>query len=259
MPRLELTDPLEADGVRGGPGAWQAETLSRGPSLEAVGLGPSGDALWTPGAKDLGALPPGGAGAAAPSLGPATASALSYTEAPVSHAEEEEDDRSWWARWNSSLLGISISVQSFNVLMVAAFTRLPRDISGWDQPRFKGLRYNFTRGPRVDNDRYMFNWVAHPLAGSEYYMIGRNRGLGPWEGLAYAAAMSAFFEFFVESVYEQASWQDLWITPVAGMVLGELRWQAKKALEDPSTGKPRGTVRKILYVILDPLDPIYNL
>jgi hypothetical protein len=172
---------------------------------------------------------------------------------------EEYDERSWWTRWNASLVGVTVTVQTFHVLMVAAFTRLPTEVSGWDQPRFHGLRDNFIRGPRVDNDRYVFNWVAHPLGGSEFYMIGRNRGLTPWEGLAYAAFMSTFFEFFVESVFERASWQDLWITPVAGMALGELRWQAKKALEDPKTGKPIGTWKKILYVVLDPFDPIYNL
>jgi hypothetical protein len=139
------------------------------------------------------------------------------------------------------------------------FTLLPADVSGWHDPQFEGFKSNFTKGPRVDNDRFFFNYLAHPLSGSEYYITGRNRGLTPWEGLAYSAGMSTFFEFFIEASYERASWQDLWITPVAGFVVGELRWQGKKALEDPKTGKPEGILNKILYVVLDPFDPLYNL
>jgi hypothetical protein len=178
---------------------------------------------------------------------------------PMQEGDEPIDDRSWWARWNSSIWGVSITVQGVAVIMLLGFTRLPSEVSGWSEPRFEGLKGNFTKGPRVDNDRIIFNYVGHPLAGSEFHVIARNRGLNAWESLAYGFAMSTFFEFFVESAYERASWQDLWITPVSGMVFGELRWQAKKALEDKSTGKPKGTLNQILYVVLDPFDPIFNL
>lgn len=169
------------------------------------------------------------------------------------------DDRSGWARWNASLWGVTATVLTFDVVMVIGFTLLPSDVTGWGEPRFNGLKKNFTVGPRVDNDRFLFNYVAHPLAGSEYYLIGRNRGLNWWQSAAYSAALSTAFEFLIESAYEQASWQDIWITPVAGTVFGELRWQVKKALENPSTGKPVGTLNKILYVVIDPFDAVYKL
>lgn len=169
------------------------------------------------------------------------------------------DDRSGWARWNASLWGVSATVLTFDAAMVAAFTLLPSHVTGWSGPKFNGLRENFTQGPRVDNDRFAFNYIAHPLAGSEYYLIGRNRELNWWQSAAYSAAMSCIFEFLIESAYEQASWQDLWITPVSGSVIGELRWQVKKSLENPSTGKPVGTLNKILYVVIDPFDAVYKL
>ena len=90
-------------------------------------------------------------------------------------------------------------------------------------------------------------------------MIARNRELTWWQSLTYAAAVSCTFEFFVESAYERASWQDLWITPVSGAFIGELRWQAKKALEDPHSGRPVGALNKVLYVIVDPFQAIYEL
>lgn len=169
------------------------------------------------------------------------------------------DDRSGWARWNASLAGVTTTVLAFDVVMLWGFTLLPSEFTGWGEPQFNGLKKNFTVGPRVDNDRFLFNYVAHPLAGSEYYMIARNRDLNWWQSMAYSVALSTVFEFLIESTYEQASWQDLWITPVSGTVLGELRWQAKKALENPTTGKPVGTLNKILYVVIDPFDAVYKL
>jgi hypothetical protein len=144
-------------------------------------------------------------------------------------------------------------------MMVIGFTMLPSEETGWNEPKFAGMKKDVTQGPRVDNDRTYFNYVTHPLAGSEYYMMGRNRGLTWWQGLAYATAMSCAFEFLIESAYEQAAWQDLWITPISGAVIGELRWQIKKSLENPRTRKPEGFVNKLFYVVIDPFDGIYNL
>lgn len=168
-------------------------------------------------------------------------------------------DRSWWARWHSSLWGVSASMGALMFGMVATLSLLPHDVSGWNKPNFYGLKRTFTSGPSFDYDHYYFNYLAHPYDGSEFYLAARNRDCNWWQSFLYAAAVSSAFEFVIESAYEGASWQDLWITPVSGAVIGELRWQAKKALENPKTGKPVGTANKILYVVVDPLDAIFNL
>ncbi|MGE5787747.1 MAG: DUF3943 domain-containing protein [Myxococcales bacterium] len=169
------------------------------------------------------------------------------------------DDRSGWAKWNSSIWGVSTTIIGFLGTMVVGFTLLPSDVTTWERPEYDGLKGNFTSGPRFDNDRIIFNYIMHPIGGSELYMTARNRDLTWWQSLAYAAAISTTFEFFIESAYERASWQDLWITPVSGAVLGELRWQVKRSLEDPTTGKPNGTLNKILYVVIDPCNAVYQL
>ena len=145
------------------------------------------------------------------------------------------------------------------VTTVALMSLLPRDFTSWNKPNFYGLKRTFSHGPSFDYDNYFFNYIAHPIDGSEFYLVARNRELTWWQSFAYAAAVSAVFEFGIESAYEGASWQDLWITPVSGAVIGELRWQAKKSLENPHTGKPTGTLNKLLYVVVDPLDAIFNL
>jgi hypothetical protein len=169
------------------------------------------------------------------------------------------DERSGWAQWNSSLPGVTTTVMVFLVTMVGGFSLLPKNTTGWSGPEFSGLEGNFTKGPRFDNDHGYWNYAFHPLGGSEFYMMARNRELTWWQSLAYSAAVSCTFEFFIESAYERASWQDLWITPVSGAFIGELRWQAKKALEDPYSGKPIGALNKVLYVFVDPFEAIYEL
>jgi hypothetical protein len=166
---------------------------------------------------------------------------------------------SGWAWWNSNLAGATATTLSFMCTMVVGFTFLPSDETGWGRPKFEGLKGNFREGPRFDNDRTYWNYVFHPIEGSEFYLVGRNRGLTWWQGLTYSFLMSGTFEYFIESAYERASWQDLWITPITGAAIGELRWQAKKALEDDKTGKPVGTLKKVLYVVLDPLDALSTL
>jgi len=169
------------------------------------------------------------------------------------------DERSRWAQWNATLPGVTTTVMVFLVTMVGGFTLLPKSTTGWTQPKFSGLEGNFTQGPRFDNDHGYWNYAFHPLGGSEFYMMARNRELTWWQSFAYAAAVSSTFEFFVESAYERASWQDLWITPVSGAFIGELRWQAKKALEDPHSKRPVGALNQVLYVIVDPFEAIYEL
>jgi hypothetical protein len=144
----------------------------------------------------------------------------------------------------------------FNVVSIAIYTMLPQDVTNWEGglPEWKGLEGNFTKGPRWDNDSPYWNYVGHPIGGSEYYLLARNRDFGFWGSFAYSAGMSAFFEFFLESAYERASYQDLIVTPVAGTLLGELRYAAKQALINPKTGRADTTLGQIGVVVLDPID-----
>jgi hypothetical protein len=115
------------------------------------------------------------------------------------------DERSSWAQWNASLPGVTTTVMLFLVTMVGGFSLLPANTTGWSEPTFSGLEGNFTKGPRFDNDHGYWNYAFHPLGGSEFYMMARNRELTWWQSLAYSAAVSTTFEFFIESAYERAT------------------------------------------------------
>jgi hypothetical protein len=72
----------------------------------------------------------------------------------------------------------------------------------------------------LDDDRFDTNALSHPQAGMVYYQIARGNGLG--FGSSYVATFlsSAFWEYLVEYV-EVPSLNDLVMTPVAGVVVGE--------------------------------------
>jgi hypothetical protein len=139
---------------------------------------------------------------------------------------------------------------------VLALSLLPGDTTAWGPGSITNVWTFAQQGFHLDNDHWYFNYVGHPLAGSEYYLLARNRG-GSWTtSLTYAFAMSAVWELVTEGFYEQASIQDLLITPIGGAVLGELRWQLIQALIEPRTGEPRSLGAQILIVLLDPFDAL---
>lgn len=129
---------------------------------------------------------------------------------------------------------------------------LPPDATGWGEGSFDQIVDNDLRGPKWDTDHWLWNYVAHPIAGSEYYLLARNREGTWWQSTLYALAMSTFWEYFTEAYYERPSQQDLVVTPLAGALLGELRWQGKQALRRGSAA----TWKTVLLVAIDPLDAL---
>lgn len=172
--------------------------------------------------------------------------------------EVNASSRSHQRNWSRNIFHATFGVTTFQSVMVVAMTQLPPEVTGWTgrEPGFTNISRSFTLGPRFDDDAWYWNAIAHPLAGAEYYLLARNRGAAGWQALLYAAALSAFFEFGPEAAYERASIQDLIITPIGGAILGECRYQARKALIDPRTGKANATWKQVLVVILDPIEAL---
>jgi hypothetical protein len=126
-------------------------------------------------------------------------------------------------------------------------TSLDKDTTGFSSPSARNFEEAFTKGPRADDDEWYWNYVLHPLAGSESYLRARAQGCSPFGSFLFSAAASAVWEFGFESWYERPSTQDLIITPVAGSFLGEARFYAKRALIESDTASAR-----LLVVAIDP-------
>jgi len=153
---------------------------------------------------------------------------------------------------------VTLALTAFQTGAVTLMTQLPMSVTGWNgrAPNFNNPRRSFEFGPRMDEDHWYWNYAAHPVVGAEYYLLARNRGANWWESLIYSTAMSAFWEYGPEAVYERASIQDLIITPGAGAIIGEARYQAIKALTDPKTGKADTKFKQVLVIILDPIEAL---
>lgn len=102
---------------------------------------------------------------------------------------------------------------------------MPQSVSSWsaDQKKntFKHYGENFV-DPVWDKDEFYINYVLHPYWGATYYIRGRERGMDYTSAFVYSTLMSAMYEFGIECFFERPSIQDLFVTPVAGSLLGAL-------------------------------------
>ena len=119
--------------------------------------------------------------------------------------------------------------------MVGVLYLLPESVTSWDKKNFTfenvfGKWWNNVKtGPVMDNDTWFMNYVAHPYWGGVFYMSARSLGYNAIYSFLYTAAMSTFlWEYGFEAFAEIPSTQDLIITPIAGSIVGELFYLAKR-------------------------------
>lgn len=112
------------------------------------------------------------------------------------------------------------------VATMAFFYMMPESFSNWNKNFYKNPSYHwkkaFTMPPKWDDDPIIVNYVQHPLAGAIYYNGMRSQGATKLQSFLFSLAESTFFEYFIESVAERPSTQDLIITPLAGSIIGEI-------------------------------------
>ena len=117
-------------------------------------------------------------------------------------------------------------------------------------------RAAFTEWPKFDPDAPAFRWdgdsaplnlVGHGLFGSEVYLRARSCHLGWLGALAFTTAASTAWEYGFEANGVRPSAQDLVYTPLAGLVLGEGRFQLVKGLHHR-----RGGLADVLRWVVDP-------
>ncbi len=158
-----------------------------------------------------------------------------------------------WRGLHRSPWFVTLELFAIQTTSILIFAALPRQISGFSDPKAHNIFHYAAKGPHFDDDRWGFNYIGHPLAGSEYYLLLRNRKGTWWQALIYAAGWSGFWEYVTEGLYEQASIQDLIVTPLAGAALGEIRYQLRRALLESQAGNGRSWPVQLLVIALDPI------
>src|SRR5262249_45502162 len=99
----------------------------------------------------------------------------------------------------------------------------PESVSNWSKDAKNNI---FTRwwhnvqAPHWDTDSWPINYLGHPYFGSTYYARARERGFGEFDSFIYPALASAMYEFGTEALFERPSYQDLFVTPIGGALVG---------------------------------------
>ena len=163
------------------------------------------------------------------------------------------------------LLGQTYTILGLSVATVGLMTLLPESITKWDDEDRDmsklGSKWkdNVSSGPVWDRDEHFLNYVMHPYFGGVYYTASRHAGYNEFESFLYSATMSAFFwEYGVEAFAEVPSWQDLFITPFFGAVVGEMMLTAEQDII-AGGGEVMGseTVGDVSLFFLNPIGHIH--
>ncbi|MGO2319497.1 MAG: DUF3943 domain-containing protein [Vibrio toranzoniae] len=163
------------------------------------------------------------------------------------------------------LMGQTYTILGLSVATVGLMTLLPESITKWDDDQRDisalGQKWkdNVSAGPVWDRDEHFLNYVMHPYFGGVYYTAARHAGYDEFESFLYSWTMSTFFwEYGVEAFAEIPSWQDLFITPFFGAVVGEMMLEAEQNIV-ASGGEVMGsqTMGDVSLFFLNPVGHIH--
>lgn len=144
---------------------------------------------------------------------------------------------------------------------------LPDNATAWNKaeihkrPVFDRWWHNVKSGPVWDKDNLIFNYVLHPYGGAAYYMSARSQGFNMFYSFLYGLGVSTFFwEYGIEAFMEIPSIQDLFVTPIGGILIGETFYRVKRYIVEHdyclSGSKFLGT---FVAFLLDPVNEVVNL
>ena len=122
---------------------------------------------------------------------------------------------------------------------------------GYDWPSFRAKLSG--EAVRFDTNRFDTNMITHPASGTLYYIAARGNRLSILESFLFAAAASTMWEY-VGEFREKASVNDLIVTPVAGMVVGETLTQLGVLFERSK----KTPVTQALAFVLGPSKTIHD-
>ncbi len=127
----------------------------------------------------------------------------------------------------------------YQPLIVGTFYLLPESVIGYTREQKKLSAHKWgdhILHPDWDRDAFWLNFIAHPYWGASFYIRARERGFSRLGGFAYAALLSAVFEFATESLFERPSYNDLIVTPLLGSFVGAVIFEP---VRDYIRSKPR--------------------
>ncbi len=144
---------------------------------------------------------------------------------------------------------------------------LPESATAWNKAEIHKKPFldrwwsNVKKGPVWDHDNAIFNYVLHPYGGAAYYMSARTQGFNMFQSFLYGLAVSTvFWEYGIEAFMEIPSIQDLFITPIGGLLVGETFYRVKRYIVEHDYrlfGSP--VLGQIAAIIVDPVNEVIDL
>lgn len=169
---------------------------------------------------------------------------------------------------NYKMLGINTGVLfGMGFVTLGVLNLLPDDATSWNReeitntPFFKRWVNNVKKGPVVDKDNAVFNYILHPYGGAAYYMSARSQGFNLFYSFLYMTGISTiFWEYGIEAFMEVPSIQDLVITPFAGLILGETFYLLKRHIvENEYTLLGSRLLGNIMAYLIDPVNEVIGI
>lgn len=154
-----------------------------------------------------------------------------YSQIEDSYLIEEDTSPYTFDKKYEKLIKELAYMQLFAFATIGTIGMLPEGVSHWSKEDkayvdtmdlLKKHAQHIKQGPVWDKDEWVVNYIGHPVAGSYFYVWGRESGLSWQESSLLSLLMSTFFwEYGWEAFAEVPSKQDLIVTPLLGSLLGE--------------------------------------
>jgi len=109
-------------------------------------------------------------------------------------------------------------------------------------PNYRNFKNAYKTLPKSDGDSAIYNFVLHPLWGSETYLRAREANFNIISSIAFSMGSSIIWEYLIESWSQHPSLEDLIITTGIGWIIGEIRYILKKK------------TNKKMHWLLDPIN-----
>lgn len=152
----------------------------------------------------------------------------------------------------------TLPILGFEAIGYGILAALPTEISQWEKGDFNRFIYNykntFTKPPVFDHDKWYINYMAHPYQGALFYNAVRSQNAKIWQSGLFCLGHVLVYEYLIEGGAEQPSIQDLIVTPISGILLGEAIHRATMAMAKNGFKWYEATA----VVILDPMFVINN-
>ena len=105
------------------------------------------------------------------------------------------------------------------------------------------------------------HYILHPYAGAVYYMGARSLGFNRLGSFLYCTAISTiFWEYGIEAFMEKPSIQDLILTPLSGILLGEVFYKLKRRIVSDGYRLWGSRVwGNIVAFLIDPVNEVIGL